>query len=55
MTILNHDTRWLPVEKELAWLFTLALMVAGLPLLKNAIVFILENLYELFIQQATGN
>jgi hypothetical protein len=39
-------------RKEITWLITIALMAAALPILKNAIIFILEKLYELFIQDA---
>ena len=42
------------MEKEFAWLMTIALMVAGLPLLKNAVVSILIKLYELLIQHVIG-
>lgn len=52
MKALNYDTNRLKIEREIAWLITLALLVAGLPLLKNIIVFILVKLYELLIQQA---
>jgi hypothetical protein len=54
MTTLNHDTSRLKIEKGFVWLMTIALMVAGLPLLKNTVVSILLKLYELFIQHAIG-
>lgn len=54
MKTLNHDTRRLKIEKEFAWLMTIALMVTGLPLFRNAIVSILIKLYELFIQHVIG-
>ena len=54
MKALNHDIRRLKMEKEFAWLMTIALMVAGLPLLKNAVVSILIKLYELLIQHVIG-
>lgn len=54
MTSLNHDMRRLKIEKEFAWLMTIALMIAGLPLLKNVVIFVLVKLYELFIQHAIG-
>ena len=52
MKILNYDLNRLEIEKKIAWLLTVALMVAGLPILKNAVVFIFEKIYELFIQHA---
>lgn len=33
---------------------TIALMITGLPLLKNAVISIFVKLYELFIQHAIG-
>ena len=54
MKTLNHDTWGLKIEKEFAWLMTIALIVIGLPLLKNAIVSILIKLYELLIQHVIG-
>ncbi len=54
MKALNHDIRRLKMEKEFAWLMTIALMVASLPLLKNAVVSILIKLYELLIQHVIG-
>lgn len=54
MKTLNYDINRLKIEKEFAWLMTITLMVAGLPLLKNAVVSILLKLYELFIQHAIG-
>jgi hypothetical protein len=54
MTTLNQDIRQFKIEKEFAWLLTLAVLIAGLPILKNAVVFILEKLYELFIQYSVG-
>jgi len=54
MKTLNHDIRRLKIEKEFAWLMTIALMVTGLPLLKNAVVSILVKLYELLIQHVIG-
>ena len=55
MKTLSNDTSQLKIEKEFAWLMTIVLMIAGLPILKNAIVLILEKLYQLFIQHAIGN
>jgi hypothetical protein len=40
------------IQREYAWLITMLLMIAGLPLFKNVIVVILEKLYELLIQRA---
>ena len=42
------------IHKQYIWLMTILLMIAGLPLLKNAIVAFLVKLYELFIQYAMG-
>ena len=55
MKTLSNDTSQLKIEKEFAWLMTIVLMIAGLPILKNEIVLILEKLYQLFIQHAIGN
>lgn len=52
MKALNYNISWSKIQKEFAWLVTVALMIAGLPTLRNILVFILEKLYELFIQQA---
>jgi hypothetical protein len=52
MKTLIQDTSSTKVQKEFAWLLAITLMIAGLPLLKNAIVAILMKLYELFIQRA---
>jgi hypothetical protein len=54
MKTLNHDIRRLKMEKEFAWLMTIALMVIGLPFLKNAVVSILIKLYELLIENVIG-
>lgn len=54
MKALNYDINWLKIQKEFAWLITIAVLAVGLPLFKNVIVFILVKLYELFIQQAIG-
>jgi len=54
MKTLNHDIRRLKIEKKFAWLMTIALMITGLPLLKNAVISIFVKLYELFIQHAIG-
>ena len=54
MKTVNYNISWLKIEKKFAWLITIALMVAGLPILKNAVVSILVKLYELFIQHAIG-
>jgi len=54
MKTLNYDTNRFNIEKQLVWLITILLMVTGLPLLKNIIVFILVKLHELFIQHAIG-
>ncbi len=54
MKALHHDINRFNIEKQFLWLITVLLLVAGLPLLKNIIVFILVKLYELFIQQTIG-
>jgi hypothetical protein len=54
MKTLSPEFSRLKIEKEFAWLLTLAVLIAGLPILKNAVVFILEKLYELFIQYSVG-
>jgi len=51
MSTLIHSGKSLKIEKEITWFVTILLMVVGLPILKNAIVFILTKLYELFIEQ----
>lgn len=51
MKTLTQDINRVKVQKEFAWLMTIVLMIAGLPLFKNIIVFILEKLYELIIQR----
>ena len=50
METLNHRISRLKIEKQFAWLMTITLVVMGFPLFKNALVFVLEKLYELFIQ-----
>jgi len=52
METLHHNISRFNFGKEITWIITIALMVAGLPVLKNAIIFILVKLYELFIQDA---
>ena len=52
METLHHNISHFNFGKEITWLITIALMAAALPILKNAIIFILERLYELFIQDA---
>lgn len=54
MITLNHDISRLRIEKKIIWLVTIALMIAGLPALKAILVFILEKLYELFVQHGMG-
>lgn len=54
MTTLNNDINRLRIEKRIIWLIAVALMIAGLPALKAALVFILEKLYELFLQYGMG-
>lgn len=53
MTPTNYDIRQLNIEKRIfIWFVTLALVLAGLPALRNILVFILEKLYELLIQHS---
>jgi hypothetical protein len=54
MKTLNPEFSRLKIEKEFSWLITIALLVAGFPLLKNAIVSILVKIYEVVIQHAIG-
>lgn len=54
MKTLSYDINRSKIEKEFAWLATLILGIAGFPLLKKAIIFMLAKLYELFIQHAGG-
>jgi hypothetical protein len=54
MKTLDHNISWLKIEKQLVWLITIILATSALPLLKNALVFVLEKLYELFIQHGIG-
>jgi hypothetical protein len=51
MQALTQNNYKVKIQKEFAWLITMLLMIAGLPLVKNIIVIILEKLYELFIQR----
>lgn len=50
METLHHNVSGFNFEKEITFVITIALIAASLPLLKSAIVFILEKLYEFFIQ-----
>ncbi|HTN05494.1 hypothetical protein [Agriterribacter sp.] len=50
MKIFNYDGNSFNIGEQLVWLITVLLLIAGLPLLKNIIVFILVKLYEIFIQ-----
>jgi hypothetical protein len=52
METLHHNISRFNFGKEITWIITITFMVAGLPVLKNAIIFILVKLYELFIQDA---
>lgn len=54
MKALTQDINRVKIEKEFAWLITMVLMIAGFPLLKNAIVAVLMKLYEIFIQRTVG-
>ncbi|MGN6193886.1 MAG: hypothetical protein ACTHOB_03040 [Ginsengibacter sp.] len=38
------------MEKEFAWLITIALLMSNFPALKKAIVFIVAMLYNLFVE-----
>jgi hypothetical protein len=50
MNTLNHHINRFKFGQQFFWLVTLLLMIFGWPLFKNALVFILEKLHELFIQ-----
>jgi hypothetical protein len=52
MKTLSQEINQLKTQKEFAWLITMLLMMASLAVFKNAIVFILEKLYEIIIQRA---
>ena len=52
MAAIPQDINRVKIQKEFARLITMVLAIAGLPLLKNAIVAFLMKLYELLIQQA---
>ena len=52
METINHDISRQKIDKQFAFLVTLTLVVKGFPLFRNAIVLVLEKLYELFIQQS---
>jgi hypothetical protein len=53
MTSAKDDIRQLNIEKRIfIWLVTVVLVIAGLPALRNILVFILEKLYELLIQHS---
>jgi len=54
MITLNNDISRIKTEKTIIWLVTVALMIAGFPALKAILVFILEKLYELFLQHGMG-
>ena len=51
MKIVTQDINRIKIQKEFAWLVTIVLMIAGLPILKNAIVSVLVKLYEMVIQR----
>jgi hypothetical protein len=54
MKALTQDINRVKAQKEFAWLITIVLIITGLPLLKNVIVFVLEKLYEIIIQRVIG-
>ena len=54
MEIFNHRIYTLKLNKQIAWLLTIGLMVAGLPFLKAAITYFVK-LMEMFIQQGFVN
>lgn len=49
MNIFNDKINLLKIENQFAWVITLGILVAGLPLFKGAIAFIVK-LCELFVQ-----
>ena len=49
MTTLNDKMNLLKIEKQFAWVITLGILLAGLPVLKAAIAFLVK-LCELFVQ-----
>lgn len=50
METLNHNMSRLKIEKQLAWLMTAILVFIAFPFFRNAVVLLLEKLYELLIQ-----
>lgn len=50
MKTLNYDINRSKIEKGIIWFVTVAIMIAGLPIIRHILVFIIEKLYELFIQ-----
>lgn len=54
METLIPDNNRAKLHKEFIWLATIILIIAGLPLLKNALVDILLKLYDLLIRRAGG-
>lgn len=51
MKALTQDIDEVKAQKKFAWLITMVLIITGLPLLKNGIVFVLEKLYQMIIQR----
>ena len=51
MGTLNYNINLIKIEKQLAWVMTIALLVLSFPFFKNTFVFALDKLYELFILQ----
>ena len=49
MTTFNDKMNLLKIEKQFAWVITLGILVAGFPLFKGAIAYLVK-LCELFVQ-----
>ena len=49
METINDNMNLLKLEKQIAWVLTFGLMVAGIPLLKAAIAYLVK-LCELLVQ-----
>lgn len=49
METFNENMHLLKLEKQIAWILTVGLMVAGIPVLKAAIAYVVK-LCELFVQ-----
>ena len=54
METINDTIGRFKIEKQFSWLMMVVLLISGLPFFKNAVVFVLEKLYELFINYGIG-